>query len=260
MRMPTGPASGAPSREQAAGAPARRHGIRLRGLAGLLTGLLLGVALAGCTSAQPAPTPTQKTLEQTLADAKATLDATPALHLVLSSKDLPDGVSGLVGGDAVGTHAPAVKGKFQARIGGVQADVEIVAVEGKVWTKLPFTSIFAEVSPASLGIPDTATLLDTQRGLTSLLTKTQTLTKGSSLRRGSEVVTPVSGTLPGQVVVDLLGTGDAAGTFAATYGLVEPDLATVRTIELTGPFYGAARSTYLVVLDVPSGPVDIRRP
>lgn len=224
----------------------------------LLTALTTGL-VGGCTSGAPTPSPTAKPLEQVLAEAKADLDARSALHLQLSSRDLPAGVTGLVGGDAVGTHAPAVKGSFQARVRGTQADVQVVAVGGKVWTELPFTSIFVEVSPDALGIPDPARLLDPATGLTSLLTATTGLARGPQVRRGGEVLTTVTGTLPGSAVVDLLHTGDATGTFAATYGLVEPDLH-LRTIELTGPFFTGARSTYAVVVDTPTGPVEITPP
>ena len=228
-------------------------------MAALVTSVLLVGALVGCSSSTPAPAPSAKSLEQVLAEAKAGVDAMPAVHLVLTSADLPADVTGLVGGDAVGTHAPAVKGTFQAKVRGTQADVAVVALGGKVWTKLPFTSIFVEVSPDTLGIPDPARLLDPTSGLTSLLTRTTSLSRGAQLRKGTEVLTPVSGTLPGSVLVELLRTGDAAGTFQVTYGLVEPALS-LRTIQITFFFVAATTETYTVLVEAPDGPVDIRQP
>lgn len=215
----------------------------------------------GCTSGggTPTPTPSEPTAAERLAAAKTKLDAASSMHLSLTSRNLPEQVSGVVSADGWGTHAPAFKGTFQVKVKGVAADSEIVAVDGAVYAKLPFVSIFAKVDPATLGAPDPATLFDRTTGLSSLLTATRNPTIGTKTRRGTEVVLPISGTLEGKAVADLLKVGGADSTYQVTYGLTDP-AGELRSVEITGPFFGSATSTYTLVLDRYGEPVDIKKP
>ncbi|MEI2826447.1 MAG: LppX_LprAFG lipoprotein [Dermatophilaceae bacterium] len=237
--------------------PARR---RRRGgtLAALLAVIVLAIASA-CSSSSPDPTPTGPTPAQRLATAKAQLDAATSVHLSLTSADLPSGVSGIVSADGWGAHPPAFKGTFQVTVRGTAADTQVVAVGGEVYAKLPFVPIFAKVDPATLGAPDPATLFDPTSGVTSLLTATVAPTAAEPVRKGSEVLRVVSGTLPGKAIVDLLKVGDPNATFTVSYGLTEPG-GQLRSVELRGPFYGATPSTYRLTFDRYGEPVEIVKP
>ena len=116
-----------------------------------------------------------------------------------------------------------------------------------------------KIDPASLGLPDPATLFSPDAGLTTLLTKTTNPTVAGQVRAGSEVLTTITGTIPGDAVVDLFKIGDRNGTFAATYGLTEAN--ELRQVTLTGPFFGAGTtSTYMLTLDQYGEPVTITEP
>lgn len=232
-----------------------------RALAVLAAALVAAAALAtGCTSSGPTPGPTQPSAAEALAAVKAKVDAASSLHLTLTGKDLPASMTGVVSAEGSGTHAPAFQGSFQVRLsGGTQASADVVAVGGKVYVKLPFAPIHTQVDPSTLGAPDPAALFSPDTGLTSLLTATQDPVKGPQTRRGSEVLTTYSGALAGAKVADLLFVGDRTGTFAATYGVTDPG-GELRTVDLTGPFYAGAQSTYSLTLDRYGEPVAISTP
>ena len=79
------------------------------------------------------------------------------------------------------------------------------------------------------------------------------------MRRGAEVLTTITGTLPGASVVDLFLIGDRSGSYAVSYGLTDGQQ--LRTVGLTGAFFGAGTSsTYTLALDRYGQPVTITRP
>ena len=97
---------------------------------------LFGVSGCSGDSNQPSPTQsTEQTPAQRLAAAKATVDAAPTFALKLTSADVPDGVSGIVSADGVGQHPPAFKGTFKVTLRGVQADAEVISLDGEVYAK-----------------------------------------------------------------------------------------------------------------------------
>ena len=91
------------------------------------------------------------------------------------------------------------------------------------------------------------------------MTKTISPTVAGQVRAGSEVLTTITGTIPGAAVVDLFKIGDRNGTFDVTYGLTDGD--ELRQVTLTGPFFGAGTSsTYVLTLDQYGQPVTITAP
>ncbi len=214
---------------------------------------------AGCAGGTPDPGPTALTAAERLAQVKAVVDAASSVHLALTSTGVPDDANGVLGLDGVGTHPPAFKGSISARMAGVVASIEVVALSGVVHVKLPLTTIYRAEDPATLGAPDPAELLAAERGVTSLLTAVQSPTLSGQQRVGAEVVATYTGSVPGQAVVDLFGIGTAASSYAVTFGVVEQS-GQLRTVQLTGPFYGAASATYLLTLDRYGEPVTITAP
>ncbi len=213
------------------------------------------IALTGCSgSDDPAPV----SAADRLAAARARADAASSVHLVLTSKDVPDDAAGVLGADGSGTHEPAFKGTLKARIRGIEADVDVVAIKNDLYLKLPFTGRFAKTDPSAYQAPNPAQLFAPDVGVTSMLPATTDAAEGEQTRRGSEVLTTITGKLPGQKVVDLLHTGDAGAAFDVSYGISDAD--ELRTATVTGPFFGSARSTYEVVLDRYGEHVEITPP
>ncbi len=84
------------------------------------------------------------------------------------------------------------------------------------------------------------------------MTKTTSPTVAGQVRAGSEVLTTITGTIPGAAVVDLFKIGDRNGTFDVTYGLTDGD--ELRQVTLTGPFFGAG-----TLVDLRAHPRPVRR-
>lgn len=233
---------------------------RVKLAAAVLTALC-ATGLAACTSdgddSNPGPTP--PSAAQRLATAKTKVDEAPSVHLKLDSSGVPDDASGVTAGDGWGAHPPAFKGTLKGVFSGIPADVEIISVDGEVYAKLPLFPGMNKIDPKAFGVPDPATLFSTDRGLSSLLTATQSPTEGEKTRSGSEVLTTIKGTIPGSNVVDLFLIGDRNGTFQATYGLTDAD--ELRQVAVTGPFFGSGTSsTYTMTLDQYGTPVTIEKP
>ncbi|MDV3219798.1 LppX_LprAFG lipoprotein [Intrasporangium sp.] len=229
-------------------------------LAAAVLSALCATGLAACTSDDDStPGPTEPSPAQRLAAAKAKVDEAPTVHLELASSDVPKGASGVTSGEGWGAHPPAFKGTLKGTFSGIPADVEIVSVEGEVWAKLPLIPGMNKIDPKAFGVPDPATLFSTDRGLSSLLTATESPAAGDKIRNGAEVLTTIKGTIPGPNVVDLFLIGDRNGSFQATYGLTDDD--ELRQVAVTGPFFGAgSTSTYTLTLDQYGTPVTITKP
>jgi lipoprotein LprG len=218
--------------------------------------LLMVAALAACGGSSNAPA---KTAAQQLAAAKAQVDAAKSMHLTLRSSGIPATLNGALGADGSGTHAPAFKGTLDARISGFEARVDVVSIDKLLYVKLPFTTKFVQVDPKTYNAPDPAQLFAPQTGITSLLTATTNLVQGEKIRVGPEVLTTITGTLPGASVAKLLNIGDATKTFKVTYAITDPG-GELRTVTMTGPFYQGATSTYTLTLDKYGAPVEISKP
>ena len=222
----------------------------------IVLAVLVLVTLGACSGSNNA---VAKTPAQQLAEAKAKVDTATSMHVTLRSSGIPDSVNGALGADGVGTHAPAFKGTLDARISGFEAKVEVVSVDKLLYVKLPFTTQFVQADPKTYNAPDPAQLFAAQGGITSLLTATTNLVEGAQIRVGPEVLTTISGTLPGASVARLLNVGDATKTFTVTYGITDPG-GELRTVTMTGPFYAGATSTYTLTLDQYGAPVEISKP
>ncbi len=191
------------------------------------------LATAACTgdSGSDADTP-----EDALAAAKERLDETPGVELRLSTDGLPEGVDGLV--DATGTapHAPAFEGEPKLIANSLTLDVPLVAVDGKVFAELPFTSTYREVEPADYTAPDPAQLMDPVDGISSWLTAATGLAEGDEVREGDAVLTTYTGTLPGGAVVGVIPSAEKSADFPATFRIDDEGL--LRSVDVSGPFYG----------------------
>lgn len=190
----------------------------------------------------------EQTPEEVLAAAKAVLDETSGVHIVLSTDELPPGTSGILNAVGIGTHAPAFEGTLKVASSGITADAEVVAVDNVVYAKLPFTTDFTEIDPADYGAPDPAALMGTEGGLSSLLTAVEGVEEGEPVRDGELVLTEYAGTVPGDVVASIIPTASADSDFDATFTVTESD--ELNEAVLTGPFYpGGDDVTYTIRFD-----------
>jgi lipoprotein LprG len=206
-------------------------GRRNRSLAAALVApLLLVSACSGGDDDEPS------TPEDVLAEAKNQFDETSGVSLGLTAGELPEGVDALVEATGVGTHAPAFQGDIKVSVNDLSLDAPVIAVEGQVFAKLPFTTEYVEVDPQNYGAPDPATLMDPETGLSAWLTALEDVEEGDETRDGDRVLTTYSGTLPGTAITEVIPSATPKADFEATFSV--DDDGRLAVAEVTGPFYG----------------------
>lgn len=197
--------------------------------------------------------------QEVLAEAKTTLDETSGVRITLETEKLPPSVDGIVSATGIGTHDPAFEGDLTVATGGITADVPVVAAQGRVFAKLPFTTEYVEVDPAAYGAPDPAGLMEPEGGLSSLLSEVDSVEEGKQVRSGEDVLSTYRGTVPGDAVASIVPTASPDGTFDATF-TVDGDNR-LREAELTGPFYPQADDvTYTITFEEYDTTADITVP
>jgi lipoprotein LprG len=217
---------------------------------------LAGVLLSACGGGDATD---QRTPAERLAAAKTRLDETPGVRIDLATDILPQGVSGLISAQGVGTHAPAFQGGITVAYSGITADVDVVAVDEVVHAKLPFTTDFVPVDPSDYGAPDPAALMSTDGGLSSLLTAAQDVEAGDRVRDGEAVLSSYTATVPGKAVAAVIPSASETADFDATFSLTDSDQLT--SVRLSGPFYPKAGDvTYTVKFSQYGVTKDIKAP
>jgi lipoprotein LprG len=208
--------------------------------------LVAGFALGGCSKSDK-PVSDSKSPAEVIALAKKNLDETSGLNLSLSTKDLPDGVSGIAGAQGVATAAPAFEGKITVVLSGNSFDVPVVAVDSKVYAQIPLVPGWSVVDPGDYGAPDPAQLVTPDHGFSAMLTATTDLEAGESVRGGAdnnEILTEYTGTVPGDAMTAIIPSAQG-DDFDASY-LISDD-GELREAELTGSFYkDSPEMTYTV--------------
>lgn len=203
------------------------------------------LVLAGCGGSsgdQASPT-------DALAAAKKTMDAASSWHLTLSTSSTPPDGNGVLKADGVGTHEPqAWQGSVNAQIKHLTATIPVVAVDGKVYAKLPFTLKYTTIDPGEYNAPDPADFMDPDTGLSALLTEIKGAKDGGSHRDGKQIVTAYTGSLAGDDVKRIIPSASASGTFATTVSVNKDH--EVTSVSVTGPFFSGDDSvTYDLIVD-----------
>jgi len=237
--------------------PALRGRRRAAAVAGSIA---LGVvlALAGCSGGDPA-TPKQSPTEQ-LTAAKQAFDAAKTVQLDLSSRDVPpreNGVTAAKGAGVISATEPAFKGTITGTIKGLGGTIDVIAIGETAYLKF-FTPDYKKTDLKTLNAPNPALFFDPATGISALLPQTANPKDDGQTRSGQEVLTKISGTLPGATIEKLFHLGDGTGTFAASYGITDSDQ--LRTATLKGPFFPGVEATYVVLLTNYGAPVEITRP
>jgi hypothetical protein len=206
--------------------------------------LTLLLAPAACSDEAPQQSPTEL-----LAKAETTLDETPSVHFLLTSQDVPQEGSRLIGGEGVAARPPAFQGKLDVLINGGKASVEVISVNGQVYAKLPFQSSFAAADPKTLGLSDPALLIDTETGLSRLVSEMSEASTVGEARIDGQIVSEIHGKVPGQVVADVF-TSANPGEPVDVVAFIVNDSGELRRAVLKGPFFEkTVRSTFTLVLD-----------
>jgi lipoprotein LprG len=200
--------------------------------------------------------------EKVLAAAKKNLDDTSGVKVTLSTKDLPNGVTGITSAEGTGVHPSAFEGTFKLSVSGLPADADVIAVGGKTYAKnsllLPD---WTEIDPAKYGAPDPAKLMDPDGGFSGLLSAAEEVKEGDSVRGGKdnkEILTEYTGTISSDAVSALIPA--AEGDFTFTYTISDDDQ--LRQAVLEGAFYGKDHGdmTYTLTLDDYGTQKDIKAP
>lgn len=225
-------------------APVRRPGPSRHARAALSLAAAT-VLLAACSDDEGG---SDETPEEALAAAKAALDETSGVSLSLATGELPEGVDGVLEALGVATRAPAFEGDLTMVVNGLDVDVPVVSVDGRVYAKLPFTRSFAEVNPADYGAPDPALLMDPDTGLSTWLTEATAVEEAERVRDGELVLSSYTGSVPGKVVDASIPSVDEDAEFPATFRIDQDGR--LRSVDISGPFYGPRGTVdYTVSLD-----------
>ena len=217
--------------------------------------VLAALVLAGCGGGG-----SDESAGDLLARAKTTLDDASSAHFVLTSDGAATGGSALLGGEGDIARPAAFRGTLQVQAFGSSIDAEVISVDGTVYAQLPLTSGYSVVDPATIGVGDPGALIDPDTGISQLLTAAESPELGEESRVDGEVVREVTGTLPGDLVADLLTSEDPAQDVTAVFS-VATDSGELRQVELTGPFFSAEDSgSYTIVLSDLGADVSITAP
>ena len=157
------------------------------------------------------------------------------MHLTLSTDATPKSGDAVLGAEGSLTHQPAFQGQVTVVLGGFNADVPVVAVDQKVYAKLPLTPRYVPIDPAEYGAPNPAAFADPDRGISGLLLQLDGAKETGRKRDGSQVLTIYSGTLRGELVDPIIPSADKSGTYQTSVGI--DDGGRIVTLHVTGDFF-----------------------
>lgn len=224
----------------------------------LLALLVLLGTVQGCSSDKQATA--GKTPQQVVAAAQKQLDETKGVTLRLTTDNLPDGVTGVESAEGTGVHPAAFDGKLTVSLGGTSLSVPVIAVNGKVYAKIPLTLGWSDVDPAEYGAPDPASLFTPGQGFSAVLAETTGIKEGDSQRGGTDnkdVLTTYRGTVAADTMRKVIPS--ASGDFDVAYAIDQQGR--LRRADLTGVFYpGSSSMTYTVTFDDYGTSKDITAP
>jgi len=204
-------------------------------------------ALTACGGSN-APAAKDKSPQAVLAEAKQKFDDAKSVHLALTTADKPTSGDAVLGADGTLTHQPAFDGKVTVVLGGFNAAVPVIAVDGKVYAKLPLTPKYVAINPSEYSSPDPADFADPAKGISGLLLKLQGARKSGQTRNGDQVLTTYSGTLSGDLVKPIIPSASASGSYKTTVGIDQDGR--IATLTISGGFFAHDGDvTYQLVFD-----------
>lgn len=225
--------------------------------------LLVAAALVGCTGGDDSGTQTEgQAPEEVLAQAKDELDETSGIRVSMSTDEDPGGdylseATGVIVADPA-----AFEGQISGRVSGLPgSDIGVVSVDGIVYIDVPLMGWTDEFQPDQFCAPDPATLLDPDAGVSGVLTAATDLSAGEAERStedASVVITPYTGTVPGDAIRDILPCAEGEEV-EATFQ-VDGDGRLV-SADLTGAFFPDSDAvTYRIAIEEYGVTQDITAP
>ena len=184
-----------------------------------------------------------------LRQAKQTIDAARSVHFALGSKDAKGSGTLITGGEGDAARPDGFRGSLTVKQSGFTLTVQILSSGGTFWVQLPFTSGWQKADPSSYGFGNPATLLDPDKGLSSLLVDATSAADAGHDRYQGEELQEIDVTLPGDRVAALLTSADKSKPVKGRIGVATGNHQ-IRRVVLTGPFFDAGQtSTYTLILD-----------
>jgi hypothetical protein len=222
------------------------------------------VLLALAVLAAPALTAcgggSQESAPDLLSRAKTTLDHAESAHFVLDSTGAPTTGTALTGGEGDIARPSSFQGTLHALAMGTSLNLEVISVDGTVFARLPFTTGYRVVDPATFGFGDPGALLDPATGISQLLKSATSARLGYERRVDGEVVREVTADLPGDLVKQVLTSQDPSKPVKARFSVATTS-GQLRRAELTGPFFAAtADATFTLDLSDFGADVTITAP
>lgn len=209
----------------------------------LAAAALCGAALAAC-GGSPGVDP-----HTLLQQAKLTIDATPAVHFTLTSSGASGSGTIITGGEGDAHRPDQFRGTLSVTQSGFAVKVNILSVGGQFLVQLPFTASYQATDPSQYGFGNPATLLDPDKGLSSLLVHPLSASDAGRDRFNGEELDEVDVSLPGAQVAALLTSADKSQAVQGRIG-IDASNHQIRRVVLTGPFFQKGRdSTFTLVLD-----------
>ena len=222
------------------------HARRLTAAA--LLGALVLTASACTGGDEDEPISEGSSPEEVMEGAKQDLDETSGVEIRLATADAPDDGDFLASAEGTIVADPAAfEGVVAGRVQGIEAsDISVVAIGGDLYVDVPIVG-WDTFDPQDFCAPDPALLLDPETGVSPILTATEGLEAGESERGGddnSEVLTPYTGTVPGDTIRNILPCAEGE-EFGAVYRIDSDGL--LRDVEITGEFFaGTDEITYAI--------------
>lgn len=216
---------------------------RVRSRLALVLPCLGLLALAACGGSSGGGKVDPRTL---LSQSKATIDNTPALHFVLTSKNVGTSGTNITGGSGDIVRPDQLSASFTVTVSGLGASVKVVSKGGVFEAELPFSNTFTKTDPSSFGFTNPANLLDPSTGLSSLLIAGTDPQSAGQLRLSGELLDQVTFTVPGSKV-PVLPNANPSQPVSAT-AAINPRSHQLRQVTLVGPFTSTTNSTFVVTL------------
>lgn len=204
---------------------------RFAALSGVAVSLTIALTACGGSDTDTGNDSTQEVLEL----AKQKFDEAKSVHLTLKTDSKPSSGDAVLGAKGVLTHQPAFEGTVTVVLSGFNAEVPVVAVDDKVFAKLPLTPRYVAIDPTEYGSPDPADFADPEAGISGLLLELEDAKEAGQKREGDKVLTTYTGTLGGELVDPIIPSASKSGTYKTEVG-IDVD-GRIITLRVTGDFF-----------------------